>query len=53
MLALLVAGCATPPTAAELDQQALGMIKASFREQGIAKLDRLDQDLGQKACSGE
>ena len=27
------------------------MIKASFRDQGIAKVDRLDQDLGQAACS--
>ena len=54
--AMLVAGCAgsaapAPPSAAELDRQALAMIQASFREQGIAKLDRLDQDLGQQACS--
>ncbi len=28
------------------------MIKASFREQGIAKMDRLTQDPGQQACSG-
>jgi len=27
------------------------MIQSSFRDQGIAKLDRLKQDLGQKACS--
>jgi sulfur-oxidizing protein SoxX len=50
-----VVGCATappPPTTAELDAQAQAMIKASFREQGIAKLDRLTQDLGQQACSG-
>ena len=48
----LVAGCATPPPSpAELDQQALAMIKASFRDQGIATLDRLQQDLGQQACS--
>ncbi|WP_197047218.1 sulfur oxidation c-type cytochrome SoxX [Paucibacter sp. KBW04] len=47
-----VLGCATPPPSpAELDQQAMAMIKASFREQGIAKLDRLKQDLGQQACS--
>ena len=32
---------------------ALGIIKASFREQGIAKLDRLNQDLAQQACSDE
>jgi sulfur-oxidizing protein SoxX len=46
-----LAGCATAPTPAELDQQAMAMIKASFREQGIAKMDRLSQDLGQQACS--
>ena len=54
--AALVAGCAgtnapTPPSPAELDRQALAMIQASFREQGIAKLDRLNQNLGQQACS--
>ena len=26
-------------------------MKASFRDQGIAKVARLDQDLGQQACS--
>ncbi len=50
--AVIVAGCATAPSPAELDQQALAMIKASFRDQGIAKVDRLNQDLGQRACSG-
>ncbi len=49
--ALAVVGCATAPTPADLDQQAAAMIRASFREQGIAKLDRLEQDLGQQACS--
>ena len=49
---LVAAGCATRlPANDELDRQALAMLKASMREQGIAKLDRLDQDLGQKACS--
>jgi sulfur-oxidizing protein SoxX len=50
--AVLVVGCATAPSPADLDKQALDMIKASFREQGIAKLDRLVQDAGQAACSG-
>jgi sulfur-oxidizing protein SoxX len=27
------------------------VLKASFRDQGIAKVDRLNQDLGQSACS--
>jgi sulfur-oxidizing protein SoxX len=48
-----LAGCAIAPSAAELDAQAMAMIKASFREQGIAKMDRIEQDLGQQACSSE
>jgi sulfur-oxidizing protein SoxX len=49
--ALLLAGCASAPTPAELDAQARQMMKASFRDQGIAKAERLNQDLGQQACS--
>ncbi len=51
--ALLAAGCTTMPSPQELDQQAQSIIKASFRDQGIAKVDRLNQDLGQRACSSE
>jgi sulfur-oxidizing protein SoxX len=51
--AAIVAGCATAPSAADLDQQSLAMMKASFRDQGIAKVDRLNQDLAQQACSAE
>ena len=51
--AAITAGCASLPSPAELDAQAAAMMRASFREQGIAKLDRLTQDLGQSACSGE
>ena len=46
-----VVGCATGPSAAELDLQVIAMIKAGFHDQGIAKTDRLNQDLGQAACS--
>ena len=49
--AALVAGCASAPSPAELDRQALAMVKASFRDQGIAKVERLTQDLAQQACS--
>jgi sulfur-oxidizing protein SoxX len=49
----LIAGCASLPSPAELDAQALAMIKSSFRDQGIAKVDRLIQDLGQAACSSD
>ena len=52
--AALLAACAAPgPSSAELDAQALAMMKASFRDQGIAKIDRLNQDLGQAACSSD
>jgi len=51
VLACSLAGCASAPPSAELDQQAVAAIKASFRDQGIAKVDRLNQDLGQQACS--
>jgi sulfur-oxidizing protein SoxX len=47
----LVVGCATAPSAADLDRQAAAMMKASFRDQGIAKVERLNQDLAQQACS--
>ncbi len=50
--ALLLAGCAALPSTAELDKQAAAMMKAGFRDQGIAKVDRIEQDLGQVACSG-
>jgi sulfur-oxidizing protein SoxX len=51
--AALLAGCASVPSGPELDAQAAAMIKASFRDQGIAKVDRIQQDLGQAACSSE
>jgi L-cysteine S-thiosulfotransferase len=52
-VAALLFGCAAPPTPAELDAQASKAIKSSFRDQGIAKVDRLNQDLGQAACSSD
>jgi L-cysteine S-thiosulfotransferase len=48
--AILVA-CATTPDDAEVSARATMMLKTSFKEQGQAKLDRLDQDDMQKACS--
>jgi sulfur-oxidizing protein SoxX len=51
--AAVAAGCASLPSSDELDAQALAMIKSSFRDQGIAKVDRLSQDLGQAACSSD
>jgi len=51
--AIVAGGCSTLPSGAELDAQALASIKASFRDQGIAKVDRIQQDLGQSACSSD
>jgi sulfur-oxidizing protein SoxX len=52
--AAFVAGCASSsPSPTEVDALTQSIMKSSFREQGIAKLDRLDQDDLQKACSGE
>jgi L-cysteine S-thiosulfotransferase len=44
-------GCATAPTDAEVTAKAAATLRSSFKEQGQAKLDRLDQDDTQKACS--
>ena len=50
-LAALAAGCASLPSSQQLDAEATAMMKASFRDQGIATMERLNQDLGQSACS--
>jgi sulfur-oxidizing protein SoxX len=48
---LTLAGCAVLPSSQELDAQAQAVVKSAFRDQGIAKVDRINQDLGQMACS--
>ena len=49
----VLAGCATAPSPREVELLTQGIMKASFREQGIAGLDRLNQDELQQACSAE
>jgi sulfur-oxidizing protein SoxX len=49
--ALVLAGCAAPSAGPDLDAQTRAMMQASFRSQGIATVDRLNQDELQKACS--
>jgi len=51
ILGLIAAGCATMVSEEQREAQALAMMKASFKENGQAKLDRLDQDDMQKMCS--
>lgn len=48
----VLAGCAMLSGPSALDARMAEMMKASFRDQGIAKVDRLDQDLANQACSG-
>ena len=50
-----LAGCASPADAGsqEADLLAQRILKSSFRAQGIATLDRLNQDELQQACSGD
>ncbi len=47
--AALLAGCATP--APDVSAEFPKMMQASFRDQGIAKVDRLQQDEANAACS--
>ena len=50
--AAIAAGCAAMKESDEAQRaKALAMMKASFKEQGQAKLDRLDQDEVQRTCS--
>lgn len=48
---LLVAGCATVVSDAEISQRAIAMMKSGFRASGQAQLDRLEQDEVQATCS--
>ena len=50
-IAALVAGCASVPGSAELDQITAGIVKASFRDQGIVKASVLDTDETNRVCS--
>ena len=50
-LAVFLAGCAVMPSGPELDKRTADIVKASFRDQGQAKLDRLVQDDANRECS--
>ncbi len=48
---LLLAGCANMSPTANYDALASEVMKTSFRDQGIAKVDRLQQDASNELCS--
>ena len=50
-MAALVAGCASVPSAADLDKMTRDVVKASFRDEGIVKASVLDTDETNQACS--
>ena len=49
--AVALAGCAALAPTPDYDAMTAAMMKASFRDQGIAKVDRLQQDDSNAACS--
>ncbi|MDO8719636.1 MAG: sulfur oxidation c-type cytochrome SoxX [Polaromonas sp.] len=49
--AAVVAGCATAPESVDLEQLTAGIVKASFRDQGIVKASVLETDETNKVCS--
>jgi sulfur-oxidizing protein SoxX len=49
--AVIVAGCAAPAPAPDYDVLVAQMMTGSFRDEGIAKTDRLKQDEANAACS--
>lgn len=46
----MTAGSAVAADTATMDRRAVEMVKHDFKEKGIAKLDRLNQDAVQAAC---
>jgi len=48
--ALVLAGCTSSPSSADYDKMTMEVVKRSFVERGIAKLDRLEQDEARLAC---
>ncbi|MEA3395213.1 MAG: sulfur oxidation c-type cytochrome SoxX [Pseudomonadota bacterium] len=51
LVAVLLAGCAMVPTGPELDKLTADIAKASFRDEGQAKVDRLVQDDANRECA--
>jgi sulfur-oxidizing protein SoxX len=49
--ALALFGCASADSTADIDRYTAEALKSSFRDQGIAKVDRLVQDPANRACS--
>src|SRR6266446_3900754 len=53
LMVLAVVGCTTAPSKEETAAKASAILKASFKANGQAGLDRLDQDETQRVCSAQ
>jgi L-cysteine S-thiosulfotransferase len=51
LTAIAVAGCATMASDEQATSRAIAMLKGSFKAQGQASMDRLNQDETQRLCS--
>ena len=51
LAALVLAGCTSSPSSADYDKMTADVVKASFQDRGIAKVDRLQQDDANRECS--
>ncbi len=51
LAALVLSGCTSAPSAADVDKATADILKNSFQERGIAKLDRLTQDDANRECA--
>jgi sulfur-oxidizing protein SoxX len=51
LVAAAVLGCATAPSDVDVSRQAAAVLKGSFKANGQAGLDRLDQDETQRLCT--
>ncbi len=51
LLAVALSACATAPVGPDLTALTAEIVRTSFRDQGMAKVDRLQQDEANKACS--
>lgn len=49
--ALVLAGCTASPSATDYDKAAADILKTSFQDRGIAKVDRLVQDEANRECA--
>jgi sulfur-oxidizing protein SoxX len=49
--AVLLSACTSSPSSADYDKMTAEIVKASFQDRGIAKVDRLQQDMANKECS--